>query len=70
MMNIDGQGRGTGSKIIQECIAHLKTTGCKKIRLGVDHGNPQSIAFWKKNGFQIVGEGEYILMESETSYSN
>ena len=65
MMNIDFQGRGTGSKIIQECSAYLKTTGCRKIRLGVDHGNPQSIAFWKKNGFQVVGEREYILMESE-----
>ena len=65
MMNAGWQGRGAGSKIIQECIAYLKTTGCRKIRLGVDKGNPQSNAFWQKNGFHIVEEGKYILMAQE-----
>ena len=65
MMNVDLQGRGSGSKIIRECITYLKTTGCLKIRLGVDKGNPQSNAFWQKNGFRIVEEREYILMELE-----
>ena len=65
MMNAGWQGRGAGSKIIQECIAYLKTPGCRKIRLGVDKGNPQSSAFWQKNGFRVVEEGVYILMELE-----
>jgi len=31
----------------------------------VDKGNPQSLAFWTKNGFMQVGEGHYIIMERE-----
>jgi hypothetical protein len=26
------------------------------IQLGIDQGNPQSTAFWKKNGFQVLKE--------------
>lgn len=65
MMNLDYQNRGIGSKIIRECLAHLKIAGFKKVRLGVDEGNPQSNAFWKKNGFSAIGKNEYILMESD-----
>lgn len=65
MMDNKLQGKGTGSRIIRECITYLQTTGCLKVRLGVDKGNPQSNAFWQKNGFRVVGEGEYILMELE-----
>ncbi len=63
MMDASRQGRGAGSKIIQECAAYLYTTGCRKLRLGVDKGNPQSNAFWRKNGFCVVDTGKYILME-------
>jgi RimJ/RimL family protein N-acetyltransferase len=63
MMNLEYQGKGIGSKIIAECCKYLKTLGFEKIRLGVDKGNPQSNAFWKKNGFITISEGEYILME-------
>lgn len=35
----------------------------KKVRLGVDKGNPQSYSFWKKNGFYVISENEYIVME-------
>jgi acetyltransferase, GNAT family len=27
-----------------------------KVRLAVDRGNPQSKAFWEKNGFALTGE--------------
>ena len=37
----------------KESIEYLKTEGYKKIRLGVDKGNPQSFSFWKKNGFKV-----------------
>lgn len=37
----------------------------RKIRLGVDKGNPQSHAFWTKNRFQTIGEARYIVMERE-----
>ena len=50
----------TSTPTIRRC---LKQLGYQKIRLGVDKGNPQSFAFWSKNGFQVTGETEYIHME-------
>lgn len=64
MMNSEYQNKGVGSEIISECAACLKALGFNKIRLGVDKGNPQSSAFWKKNGFVVTDENEYIVMES------
>lgn len=63
MMNLDYQGKGIGSKIMMESTRYLQTLGFQKVRLGVDKGNPQSNAFWKKNGFAVIGKNEYILME-------
>ena len=42
---------------------YLKSLGYKKIRLGVDKGNPQSYSFWSKNNFNVISEDTYILME-------
>ena len=63
MMDPQYQGKGTGSRIIQECIAYLRRQGFRSVQLGVDKGNPQSLAFWKKNGFTITSEDAYIRME-------
>ena len=37
--------------------------GYRKARIGVDKGNPQSNSFWKKNGFYMISEKEYHVME-------
>lgn len=63
MTNVQYQNKGIGSKIIRETVAYLKSLGFKKVRLGVDKGNPQSYAFWSKNKFNTIDEDEYILME-------
>ena len=63
MMDVQWQKCGVGSRIIREVCSYLKRQGFSKIRLGVDKGNPQSFAFWSKNGFSVVGENEYIMME-------
>lgn len=63
MMNIQYQHKGIGSKIISEIAMYLKSFGYKKIRLGVDKGNPQSYSFWSKNNFNVIREDKYILME-------
>lgn len=64
MMNVEYQNQDIGLRIIGECAAHLHMSGCKKICLGVDKGNPQNNAFWKKNGFTVVDEKEYIISYS------
>lgn len=45
------QGKGVGSRIAAECEAYFEKIGVKEIGLAIDKGNPQSAAFWKKNGF-------------------
>lgn len=63
------QGRGVGSGIIAGCLARLAALGFSTVRLAVDEGNPQSLAFWQKNGFVLTGEripcpaGAYLPME-------
>lgn len=55
-MNANLQGQGIGTQIISDSIAYLSQEGFKKVRLGIDKGNPQSKAFWLKNGFGFTGE--------------
>lgn len=63
MTNVRYQNKGVGSDIIKDVCNYLKQSGYRKTRIGVDKGNPQSNSFWGKNGFYIVSEKEYIVME-------
>ena len=58
MVNILYQGQGIGSEIIGSVLDYVKKIGKIKVRLGIDKGNPQSKAFWKKNGFNLIKEVE------------
>lgn len=58
MVNILFQGKGIGSEIIGSVLAYVKKIGKEKARLGIDKGNPQSKAFWQKNGFKVIDEIE------------
>ena len=49
-----------GSRLVSEAAACLRAAGLSRLRLGVDRGNPQSFAFWTKNGFEQVDEGHQI----------
>lgn len=55
-MNALPPGKGVGTEIIQECVGYLRQSGYSKIRLAIDKDNPQSEAFWTKNGFVKTGE--------------
>jgi GNAT superfamily N-acetyltransferase len=55
MMNKEYQGKGIGTKLMQEVYAYLKQCGFKFMRLGYAKGNPQSEHFWLKNGFERTG---------------
>ena len=58
MMNRQLQGRQIGTSIIQELFLYLKKAGLKRVLLGIDKENPQSNAFWAKNGFSVIREVE------------
>lgn len=64
MLAAGRQGSGLGSEIVQELLCALRDAGFSRVRLGTDRGNPQSAAFWTKNGFRRTGEaGRYIVRE-------
>jgi ribosomal protein S18 acetylase RimI-like enzyme len=68
MMNRQLQGRRIGSSIIQDLCLYLKETGLKRVLLGINKENPQSNAFWAKNGFSVIRvveqeEGAILLAE-------
>lgn len=65
MVSVEKQGKGVGSGIIRDMAASLKAVGYREIQLGVDKGNPQSLAFWTKNGFEVLREDGYIVMGRE-----
>lgn len=50
------QGRGVGSAIVRDCLEGFARLGFERARLGFVETNPQSEAFWKKNGFVPTGE--------------
>jgi len=54
MVNAAFQGKGIGSGIISEAFARLSRE-FSFVRLGYAKGNPQSRAFWLKQGFSPTG---------------
>ena len=56
MVDAAQQGRGTGSALIADCKQALRAEQFKTLRLAIDEGNPQSKAFWQKNGFALTGQ--------------
>ena len=56
MMRKALQGRGIGTELVDGSLNELRRSGCHKVRLAVDKGNPQSRTFWEKNGFVLTGE--------------
>ncbi len=55
MVNAACQGRGTGSELVGDIAGFLRKNGYRYIRLGYVKTNPQSRAFWLKNGFAPTG---------------
>lgn len=60
MTDVSIQHQGIGTKIIQELSQYLKNRSYRQVRLGWVKGNPQSEAFWHKNGFVETGVSHEI----------
>lgn len=56
MMEKTLQGAGRGTAIIAQLCQYLTSMGFLRVQLGIDRDNPQSMHFWKKNGFVPVRE--------------
>lgn len=48
------QGKGTGTALVNELKAHLKTKGIDNVMLSCGMGNKRAIKFYKKNDFKMV----------------
>lgn len=55
MMAKEAQGCGNGTAVITEFCSYMKSQEYSFVRLGYAKGNPQSKAFWTKNGFEKTG---------------
>ena len=55
MLDIDYQGTGRATALLNEILSALKTESFRHVRLGYIQGNPQSERFWYKNGFNPTG---------------
>ena len=71
MTKKERQGCGLGTSLIGKLFDELRKEKFCRVRLAIDRGNPQSKAFWEKNGFALTGEEfprddtAYLPMERE-----
>ncbi|MCR5372206.1 MAG: GNAT family N-acetyltransferase [Solobacterium sp.] len=70
MLKKELQGNGEGTRIMEGVYRTLQSSGFARARLCIDMGNPQSGAFWAKNGFRILraaprGEESVWLAEKD-----
>jgi GNAT superfamily N-acetyltransferase len=54
-------GKGVGAGLMRTCLNLATTLGHDAVWLGVWDQNPRAIAFYKKWGFEIVGEKTFML---------
>ncbi len=63
------QGRGIGTKIMQEIKRNLELEGVRRIELRVEADNQRALAFYKKLGFQLEGTlQKYMKREQDLDY--
>jgi len=59
------QGTGLGNRLIQYGVEFAQGKGCDTIWLGVWKKNEKAIGFYRKYGFEVFGEHEFILGTDE-----
>jgi diamine N-acetyltransferase len=54
-------GRGLGAALMEQAVATARAWGADVLWLGVWEKNPRAIAFYEKQGFETVGNQEFLL---------
>ena len=54
-------GRGVGAALMLACLEQARAWECDLVWLGVWDANARGIAFYEKNGFEIVGSQTFKL---------
>lgn len=60
-IDLNYANRGYGSQLLAACLRTAKELGGDTLWLGVWERNEQAIRFYKRWGFEIVGEMEFVL---------
>ena len=55
------QGKGVAQALMRDVFATAAAAGADRLWLGVWEHNPKAIAFYRKFGFEIVGEHSFML---------
>jgi ribosomal protein S18 acetylase RimI-like enzyme len=58
---IDGEGRGAGALLVDQCVAQARVWECDAIWLAVWERNARAIRFYEKHGFQKMGRTDFRL---------
>lgn len=61
----DWIGHGVGPRLIQACLDEAVQRGCDVVWLSTWQLNPRGLAFYKKWGFEIVGETSFMLGDEQ-----
>ena len=61
-------GTGAGASLMAAALAQTAARGAERLLLGVYSGNARAIAFYRKAGFERVGEHRFIV--GETGYED
>jgi len=54
-------GAGLAQLLMEQCHAHARALGGDVLWLGVWKDNPRAVAFYRKCGFEIIGEQIFML---------
>jgi ribosomal protein S18 acetylase RimI-like enzyme len=54
-------GKGVAQALIGRSFISAAEAGCKKVWLGVSKHNQRGIAFYRKAGFAVAGEQEFVV---------
>lgn len=62
-VDAEWHGRGAAQALLNASLDAAREAGCDRIWLGVWEHNPRAIAFYRKQGFETVGEHTFLLGE-------
>jgi ribosomal protein S18 acetylase RimI-like enzyme len=56
-------GQGVAQRLMNAAIDEVRSSGAKSVWLGVWEHNPRAIAFYKRCGFALVGDHEFMFAD-------
>ncbi len=60
-VDISHHGAGVAHQLMARMLARAEAAGCRVLWLGVWEGNARALAFYRKWGFEVLGEHTFML---------